>query len=132
MDWTGGDTTGDTSIHQRYAYTIHSADTIDWGALDTRVIYEPWHARSTVSTGYVYQDPQPHDNVVFTIGGEEILKIDKDGMHYKNVLIRDAGEAHAAFVKAMDSMYRYNVSRGTYTPMYTGQIQFVDDPPSTP
>lgn len=46
------------------------------------------------------------DNTIrfFSGGTEEVLRLDKDGMTYKGHRIEDAGEAHRAFVEAMNAI----------------------------
>lgn len=42
-------------------------------------------------------------NIIFKVNnGEEIMRLSENGMTYKGVLIEDAGDAHRAFLEAMN------------------------------
>jgi hypothetical protein len=43
----------------------------------------------------------PSEDIRFTVGGKVILTIDKDGLVYKDERVKDAGEAHKAFIETM-------------------------------
>ena len=48
---------------------------------------------------------EPH--VTFGVSSHEfteVLRLDKDGMHYKGQVIQDAGEAHRIFLSVMKKM----------------------------
>ena len=48
---------------------------------------------------------EPH--VTFGVSSHEfteVLRLDKEGMHYKGELVRDAGEAHKIFLSVMKQM----------------------------
>jgi hypothetical protein len=48
---------------------------------------------------------EPH--VTFGITSHEfteVLRLDKDGMHYKGEVVKDAGEAHRIFIMVMSRM----------------------------
>ena len=51
------------------------------------------------------QTNEPH--VTFGVSSHEfteVLRLDKDGMHYKGEVIKDAGEAHRIFLTVMKRM----------------------------
>ena len=41
------------------------------------------------------------DQIEFCVKGKEVLKITKDGFHYNGEIIKDAGEAHKAWMDVM-------------------------------
>lgn len=48
---------------------------------------------------------EPH--VTFGVSSHEfteVLRLDKEGMHYKGEIVRDAGEAHKIFLSVMKQM----------------------------
>jgi len=44
------------------------------------------------------------ENITFSIGGEEVLRLTEKGMVYKGELIEDAGEAHRMFLEVLRGM----------------------------
>lgn len=44
---------------------------------------------------------EPTNNICFHSEGSEVLRLDKDGFHYKGQTIDDAGEAHRLFIDWM-------------------------------
>jgi hypothetical protein len=58
----------------------------------------PWQVSTSTLTGKLQQ---PLDsNIVLRIpgAGEEVIRLNKDGFHYRGQLIEDAGEAHRLMV----------------------------------
>lgn len=48
---------------------------------------------------------QPVNNIFFCVNdGEELLRLDSQGMVYKGQRVDDAGEAHRAFMEVMNAM----------------------------
>ncbi len=45
-----------------------------------------------------HQQPQAASWVAFTESSEEVLRLDKEGFHYRGQFIADAGEAHRLMV----------------------------------
>lgn len=45
-----------------------------------------------------YISAEPTNNICFNAEGGEMLRLDKDGFHYKGQTIDDAGEAHRLFM----------------------------------
>ena len=50
----------------------------------------------------------PPSLIMFYASGQEILRLDADGMVYRGVRIEDAGEAHKAFLETMKAMQEAN------------------------
>lgn len=60
--------------------------------------------------------PLESATVFHAAAGQEILRINKDGMLYKGKLIEDAGEAHRAFLEAMRTIIDSSRNQAPITP----------------
>ena len=43
--------------------------------------------------------PSQINNIIFNMATEEVIRLDKEGFHYKGQFIADAGEAHRLMVE---------------------------------
>jgi hypothetical protein len=43
--------------------------------------------------------PSQINNIIFNTATEEVIRLDKEGFHYKGQFIADAGEAHRLMVE---------------------------------
>ena len=55
----------------------------------------PWQEATSPLTGKFQQQTNSH---IHFLNGEEVLRLDKDGFHYRGQFIEDAGEAHRLMV----------------------------------
>lgn len=56
------------------------------------------------SSGTIQLTPK-ENQIIFNVNqGEEVMRINSQGMFYKGVFIEDAGEAHKAFLEVMKQM----------------------------
>ena len=62
-------------------------------------------ATSTDGNLVSFQKQVPN-SVIFHADGQEVMRLDKDGMLYKGQRIEDAGAAHKAFMEVMGALRR--------------------------
>jgi hypothetical protein len=70
-------------------------------AMDTKLIVKNEDLPAGIFSS---ADIAPHSFVIFQPQNEEIMRLDKDGMVFLGQRITDAGEAYAAWMKAMAIM----------------------------
>ena len=63
--------------------------------------------------GVVGTSNVPPNTIVFSSSsGVELLRLDDTGMTYKGQLVKDAGEAHRAFLEALGEMRNGSTQKG--------------------
>jgi hypothetical protein len=56
----------------------------------------PWQEATSPLTGKFQQQTNSH---IHFLNGEEVIRLDKEGFHYRGQFIEDAGEARRLFVE---------------------------------